>query len=352
MTKEAGVDATSVYSMVCVGNTTMEHLFLGVDPINIGLHPYTPVFQSGWDVKASDIGFRLHPRAQVYVFPSVSGFVGGDTVAVILSTQLGKFTDDMVRIAVDIGTNGEIAVAHKERVMCASCAAGPAFEGARISRGMWAQRGAVERVLLSGNGGIKLGVIGGGPARGFCGSGVIDAVSELVRVGLVDRSGRIQAGEDVSAVWATIVQEDSDGRVCVLADGKETEDGAPLAITQRDIRELQLAKSAVVTGISIVLKRLGVTPSQVGEVYLAGAFGSYIDPKSAVGVGLLPPLEKARLVGVGNAAQTGALRALVSREDRREVDRIGAETEYAELATDQEFQCALVEGMGFPTAKA
>lgn len=336
-----------IYEVVAVGNTTMVHLLLGVEPEFIAQAPYVAAWREGRSVPASEVGLRVHRRGQLTVLPNIAGFVGSDTVGVVLAT--GLLGSDQLQLAIDIGTNGEIVLGSAARLLCCSTAAGPAFEGARIRFGMRAAPGAIERVRFTDD--VEVEVIGAVEPVGLCGTGLIDAVAELLRAGVVDVSGRFRDPEELAGVPEGIrrrLRRTEDGWVFVLASRG---DGAPedIYLTQRDIREVQLAKGAIFAGIQIMKRELGVEDTDISQVLLAGAFGNYIRRDQALRVGLLPAVPPQRVRFVGNSAGTGAKLALLSREARRQAEHISRTVEYVELAARPEFQQAFVEAMFFPT---
>ncbi len=343
LSKKAKVKRDHIYEATFVGNTVMHHFLLGINPLNLALYPYVPAIQKSVELRASHLGVRINRRGGLFVFPNVAAFVGSDAVGVILATSLFTQRDKKLRLAVDIGTNGEIILAKGGRIVCASTAAGPAFEGARISQGMRAEKGAIERVRLR-EGRVKLGVIGGGKPRGICGSGLVDAVSELLKERIIDNSGRILF-PPLKKIWDQRVIRKEGSRSFLLVSEKESPARFPVILTQKDVRELQLAKGAICAGIEILLKKLGLEEDQIDEVLLAGAFGSNIDPTSAQNIGLIPTLPKAKVRSVGNAASLGAIMALVSQESWREAEEISRNLEYIELAAFPNFQDALTRGM-------
>lgn len=341
--KKAKVKRDHIYEATFVGNTVMHHFLLGINPLNLALYPYVPAIQKPVELKASHLGIRINQRGGLFIFPNVAAFVGSDAIGVILATSLFTQKDRKLRLAVDIGTNGEIILAKDGRIVCASTAAGPAFEGARISQGMRAEKGAIERVGLK-KGRVQVRVIGGGRPRGICGSGLVDAVSELFKERIIDNSGRILF-PPVKEIWDQRVIRKDKSSGFLLVSEKESATRFPIILTQNDIRELQLAKGAIRAGIEILLKKLKLEEDQVDEVLLAGAFGSSIDPRSAQNIGLIPSLPKAKVRSVGNAASLGAIMALVSQESWREAEEISRKVEYIELAVFPNFQDTMAEGM-------
>lgn len=340
--RSGNIKAHHIYKAVFVGNTAMQHLFAGLNPLNLALYPYVPVIQESINIKASQLGIKINPQGNVYIFPNIAAFVGGDTVAVILSTQLHK-RDKKVRLGVDIGTNGEIVISRDGKLVVASTAAGPAFEGAGISYGMWAQEGAIERVWLQ-KGEVKFKVIGGGEPQGICGSGLVDAISEFYREGIIDRSGRMKPGKKQSKMWQKRIKEEKEGTKFILVEGKG---GNSIFISQRDIREFQLAKAAICTGIKMLLNILEIEADHVEEVLIAGAFGNYINLESAYRVGLFPLFPAAKVKMVGNAAIMGAIKTLICKDYQEEVERIPSLAHYIELAAQPNFQNVLAESLYF-----
>lgn len=333
--------------MTVVGNTCMQHLFMGLDPRYIAEAPYIPVTSDLTVASPAELGIDMHGSGRIVCLPIIAGYVGADTVGVILATRLTERREPV--LAVDIGTNGEVALWNGERLLCASCAAGPAFEGAQIEFGMRAAPGAIERVALS-DGDLSIATIGDQPAAGICGSGLFDAMAMLLAGGLVDPMGRMVA-EDKANGMPPGLRDRLEGadhlRRVVLAHPAESATGRAVCLTQKDVRELQLAKGAVRAAIEILLKEAGLKVEDVAEVLVAGAFGNYIQPESALRMGLLPPLEVERIRGVGNAAGAGAMMALLSLPERRRACEIARQAEHVELSQRPDFQQMFMETMLF-----
>jgi len=338
--KEANIDKSKVYKIVFVGNTIMQHILVGIDPVNIGLYPYVPVIQEFIKLKSFNLKLRVNPFADVFVFPNIAGFIGGDTVGVILSTGIHRAKGKNI-LAVDLGTNGEIVLSSKGKIWATSTAAGPAFEGVRISQGMMAQRGAIERVKIE-DGRIFVKVVGDVEPEGICGSGLIDAVAELHKEGVIDDSGKITPRDMQKDIWKERVLEEEE-RKFVLVEKNDY----PIFITQKDVRELQLAKAAVSTGIKILLKKTGIKPGDVQQVFIAGGFGSYLNLQNACNIGLFPLFPRAEVKNIGNAALHGAIKALLSQRYIEEVKKIPYLVSSVELATHPEFQNVLAESIRF-----
>jgi uncharacterized 2Fe-2S/4Fe-4S cluster protein (DUF4445 family) len=342
----SGVDRESIYDVTVVGNSAMHHLFLRIPPDHLAVLPYVPVVSDPVDALAWKLGLRVNPMANVHYLPNVAGFVGADTVGVILAAGLGK--RDELTLAIDIGTNGEVILSRGERIMACSTAAGPAFEGANITHGMRAAPGAIESFRIKEDGEIEVKVIGDNTPVGICGSGIFDIVAELLRVGMVDSSGRMRRGEELKgklpqALLERIVEDETHGLSFMVARNDEE----PILITQGDIRQVQLAKGAIRAGIEVVMKEMGVKADDLDEILLAGAFGNYLRKESALRLGIIPPVPEERIRFIGNAAMVGAKMALISMEMRQEARRLARSVQYIPLATNPEFQIHFMEGMLF-----
>ena len=348
LTREAGVHSTSVYDVTVVGNTTMSHIFLNLDPSPIGHAPYVAVVREGMDAKAKELGLDINENASLHTLPNIAGFVGSDTVGVILAT--GMMHSDEIVLAIDIGTNGEVVLGNRDRLVACSCAAGPAFEGARIRYGMRATEGAISKAVI--NSGIEVSVIGGGRASGICGSGLIDAVAELLRVGLIEETGRMRGPDELSSDTPQALRRaltSVDGQPAVaLVDAHSSKIGEPITLTQRDIREVQLAKAAIRAGIEVLAHEMGLDPGEIPRILLAGGFGNFIRRSNAKRIGLLPPVPTSRIEFVGNAACSGAKMALASRSCRREAEQISRKTQYLELAGQDRFRQVYTDCLMFP----
>lgn len=346
--ERAGARREDVYAMTVVGNTCMHHLFLGIDPKHLALSPYVPVVSEPLSLAAAEIGIAINPAGKIYVLPNIAGFVGADTVAVLLATELDW--SDRIRLAIDIGTNGEIVLGSRERLVACSAAAGPAFEGAQISSGMRGAAGAIDHVRFGED--VEYTVIGGGKPKGICGSGLLDAVAGLIAVGVIDRKGRILEPERLvgtpAARFKSRIIKHEEMSAFLLADASETAHGRAIMITQRDVRELQLAKGAIATGIRVLMEKLGIAVEEITEVLLAGAFGNYMDPHSACTIGLIPPELEDRVKPIGNAAGTGAKLALLSRGEFQRAAAIARFVEYVELGSYPNFPTLFANSMGFP----
>ena len=340
--REKNVGSEEISELTVVGNTAMHHLFLGLCPKYLAISPFTPVIQRSLDVKAKNLGFNVKPNANVHVLPTIAGFVGADNVGVILATGLHK--SKKLMLAMDIGTNGEIALGNRDGITVCSCAAGPAFEGARIKFGMKATSGAIEKVKIEPDTlRVDYETIDDAKARGLCGSGIVDAIAEMLKTGVVLPNGRIN--RELKHPRLRITEKGSN---FVLAWGNETATGVDITLTQSDVREIQLAKAAVYAGAFILMKRAGIAAKDLDALLLAGAFGSYMDKTSAKIIGLYPDMPLNRVRTVGNAAGAGARVALISKKARSEADRIAERARYVELTTAPEFKEEFMAAMHFP----
>ncbi len=323
------VSSDNLSRLVVVGNTAMHHLALGLNPSSLGLAPYEPQMRDAFTSNGREIGFKFAPDAEVYFAPNVAGFVGSDTLAFILSQRL-DLVDDVV-LGIDIGTNGEIVLSKRGELFCCSAAAGSAFEGATISHGMRGQDGAIEHLAIREiDDAPEISVIGGGAPRGLCGSAIVDTVAELLRNGLINAGGRMNAS-------ARVVDDTKAGLAYLVAGVGEHASKSRIMFTQRDVRQVQLAKGAILAGTQILLQVANVGTEDIKAIFLAGAFGNYIDPSSALRIGLFPPVDLERIIPVGNAAGEGAKRLLVSKKSRKLVEQLRREINYYELATHDNF---------------
>jgi uncharacterized 2Fe-2S/4Fe-4S cluster protein (DUF4445 family) len=346
--EEGDVQPTEVYEVALAGNATMTALLLGIDPEPLGVAPFIMATAAPENLHASDLGLELHPGARAMLFPALGAYVGGDIVSGVLATGMDR--DKRLRLLVDVGTNCEIVLGDGDRIVSTAAPAGPAFEGGAIRCGMRAADGAIEVVKLGDD--VTLQVIGDVEPRGLCGSGLVDAVAELVRVGLLDTSGRFVTNEAAKEIAPTLVDRLSrvgDERVFVLHRPDSAADTAETVyLSQRDVRELQFAKAAIATGWSLLLEELGVSPTDVQQVLLAGSFGSYLSAASAVRIGLVPKLPVLRIVSAGNVAGEGAKMALLSLRERAGARTLLEEVRYVELSDRSDFNDRFIEQLAFP----
>ncbi len=345
--KAAQVNSEEIYQMIVVGNTTMSHLFLGVDPTYLAPAPFIPVLQQEVDVQARELGLNILGTGRVVVLPNVAGYVGSDTVGIMLAARVDRLQG--INLLVDIGTNGEIVLAGKGRILTCSTAAGPAFEGAEIKCGMRAADGAIEGIRIFND--VKLAIINGGKARGICGSGLIDGIAEMLRAGIINASGRLASTDAQLAKLPPGLREclrgDVGGREFVLVWGKDSATGEEIVIQQKDIRELQLAKGAIMAGTRILMAEMGIEPEDIDQVLLAGAFGNYIKKEAALAIGLLPSIPLERIKAIGNAAGDGAKMALLSTTERARAVTLAKQAGHIELSTLKDFQSQFIKSLGF-----
>ncbi len=348
--KASAVDASHIYELTVAGNTTMNHIFLSFPVEQLGQAPYKAYSTKAQDRGADEMGMAINPRGNVHVIESIAGFVGSDITAVAVA--VGMDETDRMTLVVDIGTNGEIILGTKDRMYAASCAAGPALEGARIRHGSRAVEGAIEAVFISSDDGgdIDVDVIGGPPARTICGSGLIDAVAVLLELGLLDETGRFAEKQSLAdrlgaPILDRLIEQDGQPAFVLVHNG---DNGSPRVIlTQKDIRETQLAKAAIRAGIQLLQKKAGIGDEDIEQVLLAGAFGNYIRRQSALAIGLLPNVGVEKVHFVGNAASSGARMILVSSQCRQLAKAIAAGIEYVEIAHEAEFQMVFAESLMF-----
>jgi uncharacterized 2Fe-2S/4Fe-4S cluster protein (DUF4445 family) len=347
--EQGGVDRAEVYEVVLAGNATMTQIALGIDPEPLGVAPFVMTAMGYAGLRATDLGVHVHPLAPATVFPSLGAYVGGDITAGILATGLDR--DRRLRLFIDVGTNCEIAIGNQDRIVATAAPAGPAFEAASIRCGMRAAPGAIELVTIEPDG-VELGVIDDAAPVGMCGSGLVDAVSELVKVGLLDASGKYltdeEAAERLPGLADRLVTVDGE-RVFVLAWTGEPGDAAKsVFLSQRDVRELQFAKAAIATGWRLLIEELDIPESDIQQVLLAGSFGSYLSAKSAIRIGLVPKLPIPRIISAGNVAGEGAKMAVLSIQERHAGRALVDEIEYLELSDRADFNDRFVDELAFP----
>jgi uncharacterized 2Fe-2S/4Fe-4S cluster protein (DUF4445 family) len=332
---EANVAPAEIYEIVVTGNVTMLQLALGIDPEPLSMAPFIIAAEQLPPAEANDFGVRVHPRAPAVLFPALGAYVGGDIVSGLLAT--GLTLDKRLRLFIDVGTNSEIALGSNARALATAAPAGPAFEAASIKCGMRAAEGAIEGVKITEHGDVELAVIGDVEPVGMAGSGLVDAVAELVRVGVIDHSGRFVL----------------DPPVCKDRLGKIGEENiftlyGDVFLSQRDVRELQFAKASIATGWNILCRDLGIDPADIAQVLLAGSFGSYLSPASAVRIGLVPRLPLTRIVSAGNVAGEGAKIVALSVQERAAATAILDEVQYVELSGRADFNDLFIDQLAFP----
>jgi len=343
--EKADVPSSQIYKVVVAGNTCMHHMFLGIDTSYVGLAPYAPVMRKSIVLPARDIPLKQVPNAHICLLPIIAGFVGADTIGAILATRIHESDD--IRVIADIGTNGEMVMGSKKGLMACSAPAGPALEGGQILHGMRAALGAVEAVSIDDD--IHCEVIGNAPAIGICGSGLIDSAAKMLDANVLLSSGRYneKGKADLSDKIANRFVRDKDGLGFVLVTGEESGKGEDIVLTQMDIRQMQLAKAAIYSGILMLQEVMKVADEDISELMVAGGFGNFVNMESAVRIALLPDLPLDKFTYVGNAAHIGAEHALLSEQVRLQADDIAANIEHVALATRMEYQELFVEACKF-----
>jgi len=335
----ASIKPAHIYKVTVAGNPTMLHLFTAIDPSQIDHSPYIPVLRDGMIISANELGLETNPEGRVYIIPAISGYVGADITAGVLFSGLHQ--SSQLNLFVDIGTNAEIVLGNKERMLACSTPAGPAFEGALIKHGMSATPGAISHVLLSGDSELKLEVIGYSTPRGICGSGLIDLIAELRKVELINEKGKLLTQDNLH--YAKRVTPDERSRPQFLVSGGDK----PIYLTQQDIRELQLAKGAIRSGVDILLRKWGATPEDVDVIHLAGAFGNYVQRESVLRIGMLPPFPIEKLKPVGNAAGQGAKLCLLNQGEWIKAQELAEQVQYFELSYYKGFSDTFIESLYF-----
>ncbi|AGL00239.1 ASKHA domain-containing protein [Desulfoscipio gibsoniae] len=330
--EKAGAGKEQIYGVSVAANTCMHHLFLGINPGNIAVAPYVAAVSEPVVAGAAELGIDINPAGKIFVLPNIAGFVGADTTAVLLAAETDRSTG--IKLVIDIGTNGEIALGSGERMVACSAAAGPAFEGAQISSGMRGAAGAIDHVQFEDN--LAYTVIGGGRPLGICGSALLDTVAGLLELGMINKRGKLLPPGQLTAEAARFkdcIVEHEGQPAFVLAGADKTGHGRPVTVTQGDIRELQLAKGAIAAGIRVLMQTLGVELDDIQEVLLAGAFGNYLNPHSACAIGLIPSELEGKITMIGNAAGTGAKLALLSSSEFRRAAQVAESVEFVELGS-------------------
>jgi len=338
-----GIDSSDVLELMVVGNTVMHHIFFGIPAKHVAAAPYAPAVRTSITASPGKAGMNIYPFGKVSALPNVAGFVGADAIADLISS--GLYKDKEIGMMIDIGTNTEIIAGNRRRLISCSCASGPAFEGAHIRFGMRASTGAIERVWIDPmTHEVRVRTIDDAPARGICGSGIVDAVAELFKSGALDSSGRMDTTKGIPGVrW------DQHGMPeFILATGKETANGRDITIGQHDIQEIQLAKAAIFTGVSVLMQKLKLGSSQIARIYAAGAFGTYVDASSAIAIGMYPDVPVERIKFIGNAAGSGARMCLRSVAMRDLADDLSKKVRYVELAAEKNFQSEFAQAMFLP----
>ncbi|MFX1558464.1 MAG: ASKHA domain-containing protein [Promethearchaeota archaeon] len=345
-TLKAKIIPSQIYEATIVGNSVMHHIFLGLNPTSIGLSPYVPIVQQGLNLNAKKLNLNISETGNVYTLPLIAGFVGADTMGVILSSEIDK--ESKLTLAIDIGTNGEIIIGNKNFLATGSCAAGSALEGAHIKDGMRAAAGAIDSITIDPSDlSISYTTIKNKKPIGICGSGLIDLIAEMLRTRIITRSGNFNK----SFLNDKNFSENENGYEFIIVDKDETSTGKHISITQHDIREVQMAKGAFYSGARLILdyiKRTLNLQDDISQIFLAGAFGNYIKKENAKFIGMIPDLPNEKIFQIGNAAGTGAQICLLNRTLRTKAQNLLKNIKYVEIALEQNFQKEYAQAMYFP----
>lgn len=340
------ISAQDIYEIVFVGNTIMMHILAGIPIKNIASSPFIPVVCKRLELASRDLELKIYRHGRAVILPMISGYVGADTVAAILNC--GMHRDSNMSLLIDIGTNGEIALGNSDGISVCSTAAGPTFEGASIECGLGGISGAINRVYIEDD--VRYTTIGGLPPKGICGSGIVDTVAQMLKSGILDKTGRIISPTEEMGNLSTDLNKRlvlKEGQPAFLLTTKRGDSSKDIYISQKDIREVQLAKGAIRAGIEVLMKDKGISYSDVSNVYLAGGFGNYIDCSSAMDIGLIPKEFNGKIVEIGNAAGVGAKMALLSKNMIEEADTIKGMADYVELSSSVDFQTYFIKYLDF-----
>jgi uncharacterized 2Fe-2S/4Fe-4S cluster protein (DUF4445 family) len=349
LAREHRINPEQIYQGVVVGNSVIEHVFLKISPLSLASLPFSLPVKEAVEIKARDLGININKGGNLFIFPNIGAFVGGDAIGVILATEIYKSKE--IKLIIDIGTNGEIILGNREKLLVTSTAAGPAFEGLHISCGLPAQKGAIEKVVFTPK--VEVNVIGNQAPQGISGVALIDTIAEMLNHGVLSSDGEFQTppklpGKKISPQLLPHLIEVNGQKAFLLVKPEESNLKKPIFITQGDIREFQLAKAAISSGIKILKKKLGIKNEDIAEVLLAGTFGNFIRRENAARVGLFPPVLLSKVKFIGNAALQGAKLALTSRFLRRQAFRVSSRAEHVELAREHDFTQIFAEEMLFP----
>ncbi len=349
ITGRCGLSPEDILEMTMVGNTAMHHLLLKIDPKYLGISPFPPAIHQSRNIKARELGLEIHRSGNVHILPLEAGFVGADNVGVLIAEE--PYNEEEIVLIIDIGTNGELVMGNKERLVSASCATGPALEGAHIKFGMGAASGAIEKIEIDSQTlEVRFKVIGkegwnteieNPEAKGICGSGIVDGIAELYKNGLIRKNGQFRM--DIQSPRFRIFHGHPE---FVIAWKDETSIGKDITLTQQDVRNVQLAKGALYTGAKLLMKKLGI--EKIDKVILAGAFGSSIDTAEAMVLGMFPDSDLKNVYAVGNAAGDGARITLLNRDKRGEAEEVAKKVEYIELTIEEDFQKEFIESLHIP----
>ncbi|MHC4267302.1 MAG: ASKHA domain-containing protein [Planctomycetota bacterium] len=328
--KRNSINLDDITAIVCAGNTTMHHFLLGLDPERIRKEPYIPTANFIPPIRAIQLGIDINSRGLLYTLPSVAAYVGADITSGTAAIRLDR--EEMPALLIDIGTNGEVVLGNKEWMVCCSASAGPAFEGSGVKHGMRAAKGAIEIMHITKNFEVSYSTIGNIPPRGICGSGLLDCIAEMLRSGIIDRSGNFQKG-----IKTDKLREKDDEYEFVLVNKEDTGIDSEIVITQADIANLVRSKGAIYAAVSLLIESMGLSINDVHRVYLAGGFGNYLNVRNAITIGMLPDMPASRIKFVGNTSLTGAKMALLSEEAFETVQNIASQMTYFDLMGNQKY---------------
>lgn len=339
--RERDINLNNVTGVMCAGNTTMVHLLLRVDPTFIRKEPYVPTANFVPTIRAAEVGIKIHPRGLLSCVPGVSTYIGGDITAGVLASGLSE--EKPLTLLIDIGTNGEIVLGNKEWMVCCSASAGPAFEGSGVSCGMRAINGAIEKVKIDSKLNVKIETIGRARPRGICGSGYIDAISELFKAKVINRDGKIN-----TSIASKRIRKSAEEAEFILTFKKETDGDFDIVIRESDIENLKRSKAAIYSAASILVKKMDLSFNDIERVYIAGGFGTCIDIEKAIYIGLLPDLPRKRFKFIGNSSLVGSRDILLSYEAMEKAEDIARKMTYIELSKDPGYMDEYVSGLFFP----
>jgi len=343
---KAKIKPSDIHEATVVGNSVMHHIFLNIDPTYIGLSPYVPAIKRGLNLNSKDINLKISRGGKVYVLPLIAGFVGADTIGVILSSEIDKESE--LTLAIDVGTNGEIVVGNKDILTTASCAAGSALEGAHIRDGMRAAAGAIDTIKINPNDlTVEYTTINNKKPIGICGSGLIDAVAEMLKAKIITRSG----GFNKQFIDHERIIKNDKNFEFIIVKKDETSNKRDIIISQNDIRELQMAKAAFFSGAQLILNHINRTRNtklEIKQIFLAGAFGNYINKNNAKFIGMIPDISDEKIYQIGNAAGIGSQNCLLNTNLRKKANKLLKKIDYVEIALEKDFQRQYAEAMYFP----
>jgi len=341
LSAEAGVKNDDIYRIAFAGNTTMLHTLLGFDPIDIAKSPFIPDFTEGLNLSPDSIGLEINSEAELLLLPSISAYVGADIIGGLLAAGLGESMEN--ELLIDIGTNGEVALGNNSEIYTCSVAAGPSFEGSNISSGMAALAGAIERFEIRADS-FDYQTINAAKPRGICGSGLLDLVAGFLEIGLIDPKGKFNDKENMSEFWQDRFDEEKKEVLIFSEDKAENK----ISLTQKDIRQLQLAKGAIRAGIEVLAARLDIKLAEIKKVYLVGGFANYLDPDNTILIGMLPEIFEGKIIQFGNGSGAGASLYLLDRDLEEIVGLLKKRIKYIELSKDADFQEKFIEELNFP----